>query len=107
MVYPNSARTMTGPTDDILGRIVARTIMHDGNPILTWNAHNVYGERRGNGSIMPRKEKPDSKRKIDGFVALVMADGCRMLPDHAKAPSEGEQKGKSAYESGKNIIGLT
>lgn len=106
VVYPNSARTMTGPTDDILGRIVARTIMHDGNPILTWHAHNVYGERRGNGSIMPRKENPDSKRKIDSFVAMVMANGCRMVPDNAKPPSEAEQNGKSAYASGKNIIGL-
>lgn len=106
MVYPNSARTMTGPTDDILGRIVARTLMHDGNPILTWHAHNVYGERRGNGSIMPRKEKPDSKRKIDGFVAMVMANGCRLLPDQAKAPDGSEEKSSSAYASGKNIIGL-
>lgn len=83
-VYPNSAATMTGTTDDILGRIAAGTIIHDGNPVLNWNVQNVQGERKGNGSIMPRKDAPNSKRKIDGFVALCFANGCRITPDNAK-----------------------
>ncbi|MHB1086144.1 MAG: terminase TerL endonuclease subunit [Minisyncoccota bacterium] len=84
MVYPNRADTMTPPLDDILGRIVAQTIWHDGNPVLAWNAQNVHGERKGNGSIMPRKEKENSPRKIDGFVAACFANGCRMQPELAK-----------------------
>ncbi|RUU22211.1 hypothetical protein EN883_03535 [Mesorhizobium sp. M7A.F.Ca.AU.002.06.1.1] len=88
VVYPNSAKTMTAPTDDILGRIAAQTIWHDGNPVLAWNAQNVHGERKANGSIIPRKEKENSPRKIDGFVALCFANGCRMQPDEAKPAGE-------------------
>lgn len=95
MVYPNSAKTMTAPTDDILGRIASERIWHDGNPVLAWNAQNVHGERKGNGSIMPRKEKDDSPRKIDGFVAMCFANGCRMNPDEAK-PAREEEIAKAA-----------
>lgn len=87
-IYPNNAVTMTGPTDDILGRVVAGRMIHDGNPVLSWNAANVHGERKGNGTIMPRKESENSIRKIDGFVALVIANGCRLSPDKAKEAGE-------------------
>jgi phage terminase large subunit-like protein len=105
MVYPNNAKTMTGPTDDILGRIVAEKILHDGNPVLTWNATNVHGERKGNGTILPRKEAENSKRKIDGFVALCMANGCRMQPFEAQDPKGTEREERSAYDTGARIIG--
>lgn len=84
MVYPNRADTMTPPLDDILGRVAAQTLIHDGNPVLAWMAQNVHGERKGNGSIMPRKEKVNSIRKIDGIVAACFANGCRLQPEFAK-----------------------
>lgn len=96
--YPNSANTMTAPTDDILARIVDQKIWHDGNPVLAWNASNVHGERRGNGSIMPRKDKKNDKRKIDGFVATCFAQGCRMQPDAARKPkTDGEKVAVDPY----------
>ncbi|WP_269581965.1 terminase large subunit [Roseibium sp. Sym1] len=104
MVYPNRADTMTPPTDDVLGRIIAKTIWHDGNPVLAWNAQNVYGERKGNGSIMPRKEKDHSPRKIDGFVALCFANGCRLEPDFAKDPSK-DDAGKDDPYLTRGILG--
>lgn len=90
VVYPNNAVTMTGPTDDVLARVVAKKLTHDGNPVLAWNASNVHGDRRGNGSVVPRKEKDNSKRKIDGFVAAVMANGARLHPEHTKRPDREE-----------------
>lgn len=84
VTYPNSAKTMTAPTDDIIGRVATQRVCHDGNPVLAWNVQNVHGERRGNGSVMPRKDKDDSPRKIDGFVAMCFADGCRLNPAEAK-----------------------
>lgn len=105
MVYPNSAKTMTGPTDDILGRIASKRLIHDGNPVLAWNAQNVHGERRGNGSIMPRKERDDSPRKIDGFVALCFANGCRMNPDDAKTAVDEEAATESPYAT-RGLIGF-
>jgi phage terminase large subunit-like protein len=104
MVYPNDAKTMTPPTDDLLGRIAAKTILHDGNPILAWNAQNTHGERRDNGSILPRKEKKGSKRKVDGIVALCMANGCRLNSEVAK-PLVEETEPQSAY-TGNRVIGL-
>lgn len=88
MIYPNSAATMTGPTDDIISRVVAQRIFHDGNPVLSWNVANVHGERKGNGVILPRKEDENSKRKIDGFVALCFANGCRIQPEKSKDAGE-------------------
>lgn len=88
-VYPNSAKTMTAPTDDLLGRIVAKRVWHDGNPVLAWNMANLHGERKPNGSIIPRKDSPMSKRKIDGVVAICFANGFRLNPDFAgKADKE-------------------
>lgn len=105
MTYPNSARTMTAPMDDILGKVAAQKIIHDGNPVLAWNASNVHGERKGNGLILPRKDKPNSGRKIDGFVAACFANGCRLNPQEAKAVGEDEEQVSSAY-AGNRVIGL-
>ncbi len=103
MVFPNSAATMTAPTDDLLGRIASRRIIHDGNPVLSWHIQNVHGERQGNGTIMPRKEKKDSHRKIDGFVAAAFANGCRMNPEIAK--TVGEDKPQQNLDDSRGIIG--
>ncbi|RWD00181.1 MAG: hypothetical protein EOS58_30850 [Mesorhizobium sp.] len=105
MVYPNNAKTMTAPTDDILGRVAVQTIWHDGNPILAWNAQNVHGERKANGSILPRKEKENSARKIDGFVALCFANGCRMQPGEAKPAVEVTSASTDPYLK-RGIIGF-
>lgn len=103
-VYPNSPDTMTPPTDDLLGRIVSKLIVHDGNPVLAWHFSNVHGERRGNGKILPRKESENSKRKIDGFVAACFANGCRMETGAAKEPKNEKKDAVSAY-AGKRVIG--
>lgn len=102
--YANSARTMTFPTDNILKMLAEQTLVHDGNPVLQWNAVNVHADRRDNGSIVPRKESKHSKRKVDGFIAMVMANGCRLEPENAKDPSGKEHEPISAY-AGKNVIG--
>jgi len=103
MVFPNSAKTMTAPTDDLMGRIASRRILHDGNPVLSWHVQNVHGDRQGNGTIMPRKEKQSSHRKIDGFVAACFANGCRMNPDEAKPAGEDTARA-NVYEA-RGIIG--
>lgn len=82
--YRNNAMTMTYPFNKLLGMIANKDIMHDGNPLLAWYATNVYGERRGNGTIVPRKESKNSKRKIDGFAAICMANGVRLTPENSR-----------------------
>lgn len=88
MTYKNSQATMTGPVDDIIGRVASKRIIHDGNSVLAWNVSNTYGDRRGNGLVIPRKETENSKRKIDGFVALCFANGVRMQPQEARDPAK-------------------
>lgn len=105
MTYPNSQHTMTAPFDDFDGRIVNQTIKHDGNPVLAWNVSNVHGDRKGNGLILPRKEKDYSPRKIDGFVALMFANGVRLNPELAKKAEEDlGPTGEDPYET-RGLIG--
>jgi phage terminase large subunit-like protein len=44
---------------------------HDGDPVLTWAVSNVTAREFADGTVMPRKERPESK--IDPLVALVIA----------------------------------
>lgn len=104
VVFPNNAKTMTAPTDDLLGRIETRRILHDGNPVLSWHVQNVHGDRSPNGQIIPRKDKQGSHRKIDGFVAAVFANGCRMNPEDAKAVGEATSAGNDPYQT-RGLIG--
>lgn len=105
MTYPNSQHTMTAPFDDVDGRIANQTIWHDGNPVLAWNVTNVHGDRRGNGLILPRKEKEASPRKIDGFIALLFANGSRINPSLAKSPT-GEEKSTPDPYAKRGLIGF-
>lgn len=107
MVYPNSAPTMTAPVDDILARITVETLWHDGNPVLAWNAQNVHGDRKPNGLVLPRKDKSDSHRKIDGFVALCFALGCIINPMEAKDPELEEKKKVDALVARGGALGYS
>jgi phage terminase large subunit-like protein len=40
---------------------------------MTWMVGNAVVDRRVDGSILPKKEKPNSPNKIDGIDALVNA----------------------------------
>lgn len=104
MDYPNNARTMTGPVDDIQTRIATKTLAHDGNPVLAWNVSNVHLEPKGNGSILPRKGN-DLMKKIDGFVAIAMADGCRILPEHMQEPGKAKEEQATDPYLNRGIIG--
>lgn len=104
MTYPNNEKTMTAPTDDIIGRIATKRILHDNNPVLAWMVGNTHGDRRGNGLILPRKEKRDSPRKIDGFVAMCFANGCRINPDDAKSAGPSSEVEGDPYFS-RGLIG--
>lgn len=105
MVYPNNQKTMTPPTDDIIGRVATQRIMHDNNPVLSWMVGNTHGDRWPNGSILPRKEKKDSPRKIDGFVAMCFANGCRLNPEEAQSVGEAQGINTDPYFH-RGIIGF-
>lgn len=77
VTYRNNVAHMSDPTYEMLARIQSKEFVHDGHAILTWNAMNVEGDER-NDTIFPRKPAENADEKIDGFVALIMANGCRL-----------------------------
>ena len=55
-------------------------LRHDGNAVMTWMVGNAFVERRVNGSILPKKETPNSPNKIDGVDAMINATAPMLLP---------------------------
>ena len=68
---------MNDPSKEIERLLLARKLRHGGNPVLAWNASNVAVKQDPSGNIRPDKEK--STEKIDGMVALIMAEGRAMV----------------------------
>jgi|SRR5215471_6423092 len=62
---------LSAPTKAVEKAILARTLRHDGHPILRWNVSNVAVETDPSGNI--KLSKRASTEKIDGVAALVMA----------------------------------
>ena len=66
-------RDMSPPSKEIETKIIAHSIIHNGNPVLRWNLANVIVKTDEAGNIKPDKAK--SIEKIDGAVAAIMAFG--------------------------------
>lgn len=67
----SSYRKLSEPSKELEALLTARTLRHNGNPILQWMAANVATEEDAGGNIRPSKKR--SKDRIDGIVALVNA----------------------------------
>jgi phage terminase large subunit-like protein len=63
--------TLSAPTKSLEKAILARTLRHDGHPVLRWNVGNVAVESDDAGNLKPSKSV--STERIDGVVALIMA----------------------------------
>lgn len=77
-----NARNVTDPAKAIEARVKAGPgrLRHDANPVLTWMVGNAVVDRRVDGSILPKKERPNSPNKIDGVDAMVNAVAPMLLP---------------------------
>ncbi len=64
--------SMSPPMKDLEVKIGNQTLAHGNNPVLTWMADNTVARSDPAGNIKPDKEK--SREKIDGIVALIMAN---------------------------------
>lgn len=62
--------SMSDPTKQLLGLVLARKLNHRNHKVLTWNASNVQVEEDAAGNVKPSKKR--SKEKIDGIVAVIM-----------------------------------
>jgi len=86
--------SMNAPTKELLTLVSSGGLLHDGNPVLTWQADNLVTIADDAGNLKPSKSK--SSEKIDGIVGLIMA--ITMLS------SEPEKK-ESVYKT-RGILGV-
>lgn len=63
--------TLSAPTKAMEAAVMARTLRHDGHPVLRWCVSNVSVEADEAGNLKPSKKL--STERIDGVVALAMA----------------------------------
>lgn len=80
VVYNQTVRNMSEPMKEVEARVLARTLWHDGNSMMTWMMGNVSAKVDAKENIYPRKDNEhDPFCKIDGPVALIMAMGRALL----------------------------
>lgn len=65
--------SMNEPAKEFERMVIAKRLMHSGNPVLNWMVSNVALKRDAAGNIKPDKER--STGRIDGVVASVMGIG--------------------------------
>lgn len=63
--------SMSNPTKELMRLVLAKSICHNGHPVLRWNMDNIFVKTDPAGNVKIDKEK--STEKVDGAVALVMA----------------------------------
>lgn len=106
VAYLNKPHMMTAAVDDLIARAhtgSTSTLVYGENPVLEWCVSNMHGERKKDGTILPFKDSEDSLNKIDGGVAISMANGLRLNPEFAskaKKPSVYEKRGLKGYPDG-------
>lgn len=68
---------MSDPMKNLEAAVIAKTIQHDGNPVMSWCIANTKAKTDRLENVVPDKESPE--KKIDGSVALIMALGRAQL----------------------------
>lgn len=76
---------MSDPMKELEAAIENGRFHHDGNPLMTWMISNVIGKSPPGSDDIVRPIKENSRSKIDGAVALIMAIGRAMNSDGGKS----------------------
>lgn len=74
--YRQTVQNMSEPMKDLEALVLSGELVHSNNPALNWMMSNVVCHTDAKENIYPRKEFPENK--IDGPVALIMANGRRL-----------------------------
>jgi len=73
--FQQTALNFNSPTKNLEKHILEGSLVHDDNPVMTWQASNLAVLTDSNGNIKPVKPKHESAARIDGMVAMLMALG--------------------------------
>ena len=87
LIMHKNAANFSDPAKVLENRVKNKKFRFDGNPVFTWMASNVVVSRKVDGSILPKKENPNSENKIDGMDALIMALSQALIDVDEPAPS--------------------
>lgn len=75
VILHKKASAVTDPAKELEFRVRGgrKRLRHDNNPVMNWMASNVCVARRRDETLLPIKETPDSRNKIDGIDAAINA----------------------------------
>ena len=71
--FPMQVRTMSEPMKELHALVLSGRLTHAGNPVMNWMMSNVVARTDAKENIFPAKD--NSRNKIDGPVAAIMAMG--------------------------------
>ena len=80
-----------GPTAEYERLILGRGLLHNKNPLLTWQASHCKVWTDSNRNKRPTKPKPNDIRAVDGIVAGVMALARAWQPPEAPSAYEDDE----------------
>jgi len=80
--FVQTVKKFSDPMKEIEAKVLDRTLLHDGNPMMSWMVSNVVVQPDRNENIFPRKES--SEEKIDGAVAMIMGMAMWLGEDRPK-----------------------
>jgi len=86
-------KSFSEPSKEFEKLVIQRELVHFGNPVLRWMASNCSIKEDPAGNLKPIKPSKDSKLKIDGIVALIMAIGLSISRHEEDAESPYEERG--------------
>ena len=90
--FPQTVAKMSPATEGLMKAILSKTVLHDGDPVLTWALSNVVGHFDAKGNVYPKKEREENK--IDPAIAAIMAFGVAM---NAEPVSPYEERGVLSF----------
>jgi phage terminase large subunit-like protein len=89
--FPQNSGHYNEPMKAFERAILDKRLAHNGNPVLRWMASNCVLISNGAGLVMPSRK--NSREKIDGIVASVMAVGCHLRSEKPDSKSVYEERG--------------
>ena len=75
--YGKTVKNFSAPMKDLEKAIIDRTLVHDGNPVMSWCMGNIVVREDKKENILATKDH--AEQKIDGGDALITAFARAML----------------------------